>query len=1853
MKKIVEVFKEKRTYFKAISMVLILALMVQTVSVAVTAITESDVYIGGSSTELATVDETTANVVGEVEDHRNMYTKVYELQDGSFYEITSTKPLHENMDGNWVEPENDLTSPATVDEAIEYCEELSSAIDVSNNSGISTLSFDTSVPNSGELDYIVVNSSGTQYAKITSSRTMYISIPCTKYGKYTYNQVTIDCKLYVDCQNITTGNMYIHEINQSWSLDDEYITSDSILYDEATTIDTSTITESAPGEYSFDITDLFIKWEKGSKNNYGIAVKTDDTGKANIGGCYITRIYKTIDSLDTDFTYHTVDMGRAGTVYINDYTNSIVLARNELGLEGNVMPVELIRYFDFSKSYATTNPSGEGARWNYESSLKMVTSLTYSWETFEGSTINFVPDQGLYIWADSNGEGYVLTLDANAINYGDFSNVYITSPDGIKYQFGKAGKVSSIINTNINSTITIVYNSETMQNTIKYIEDGMNRRYIFNYSEQEYTLASGINTTVNVLSSVYAATYEFNSAGEPIYTKIKIGGADVEVLYEYTPLSNNHLALSKVTYPDGGICYYEYDSNDCLSRISDVDNRRLTLNYIGEAPSFAQQEDGTYITSFTPVEQHPCVVSYKEEVKNIDDDATSEGYVEYLEKSTVKISRHNNYQRTFTETVTTIENYVETETILSEESIQYNNKLKLLYMKNDKGEAYYADYSDDNGVPYLSQVISPEAYTNNVQNPSFETGRKSPWQFSGSSNPISVKSGTVDGDGNYFIRVLGDLEEKRIACQNVVINGSVNDVFVVGGNVKVNETIPVPGRFIGIQVYKCVLDEDDEYVASDELLCSVSFDQTLLNEAQFRLGAFKLTEDVEAVQFQFVNSVQTGQVDFDDAILYKSSSENVSFFDTNSTAIEFNTSLESGTSTITNDKGLITSEAYSNGEKAMLSRYIYNDKYNISSYTSNNNIITSYEYNDDAGILLSETIAGAKTEFAYTPMGALKEVSRATAGLTDNANEIKTTYSYSYDKIESVVAKGMKYTFVYNSFGNVKSVDIEPVEPITSSRASLISYNYSDDAVQSLDSITYVNGDTLHYTYDASGNVSSVSFSNINISTPIELYVYEYTNGSISRIIDKFSDREVIYSGEDYIVKEYVEDENVEGSATTYYSVTTNENGQKVASLFGNTYTYAENNIEYSSDTNETKYISGYSFGFDNATTSIEILSISDYFGRTVKSDTTFSSSADTSVKYTLSNTKTYKDYSATVGTDSIEATTNLISSYKSEIIKTTIDAETSVSTPTILNSFTTTYNYDAAGRITHIYYSQGTNTNELASYYEYDGAGQLILEVNPIEETLKKYKYDSNGNITSKEIYEGSSDFSFNRNSCVVFFPETSSPEIITYGYHDEYTDLMTSYNGNAIPFDSLGNPLKYYNGEDGNNTEYNLTWETNKLVSVETADGEMRYDYTYDPNGLRTSKIGYTIEKATNENEEDVIETSQITNYIWEDNSLVGYQVYLCDEEEPAELNIKIIYDDYNSPVGVHYTTSGLEDEDSSLEGIGMANDDILWFIKDGQGNVKGIYSDTSKYTIGCTYDASGNISLDISGGLMENLKEQIAAAEEAWKKALLTFVAALVVVAVTVYTLELGQTTYRSYIMDIETGLYYCNNRYYSPVYGRFINMSDPIQLTEEMENPLNANLFVYCENDPINSIASLDKSSYSLSAVGMQADMSSCFISPSGELGVEMIYDWSKNAMYSYYYYSGASTGYANRALNYLINAINHISSDSNISLKNLANWFKLNWSISLNYFSVYTDKSFSWPYSYSGVARSKPMSIDNYSGYRAIGNGYQVYGISFSPISPSGFNAAPKNVLRTRIAFTAQDIANYLSSNKTDIANSIT
>lgn len=70
------------------------------------------------------------------------------------------------------------------------------------------------------------------------------------------------------------------------------------------------------------------------------------------------------------------------------------------------------------------------------------------------------------------------------------------------------------------------------------------------------------------------------------------------------------------------------------------------------------------------------------------------------------------------------------------------------------------------------------------------------------------------------------------------------------------------------------------------------------------------------------------------------------------------------------------------------------------------------------------------------------------------------------------------------------------------------------------------------------------------------------------------------------------------------------------------------------------------------------------------------------------------------------------------------------------------------------------------------------------------------------------------------------------------------------------------------------------------------------------------------------------------------------------------------------------------------------------------------------------------------------------------------------------------YKGYYYDVETGLFFCNSRYYNPEWGRFLQVSNISSLNPSSINGLN--LYVYANNNPVG--ISYSSSSYGGSAGG---------------------------------------------------------------------------------------------------------------------------------------------------------------------------
>lgn len=118
---------KRSIWFKSLATFLAFIIVIQLLPLSVLAenITQS------SASDIS--NEQNMEVVGEVVDKRTEYQKTYELTDGTYYEITSSLPIHEKSGSEWVEPDISEDEPETTQEAEDYVKDLSENISESTN----------------------------------------------------------------------------------------------------------------------------------------------------------------------------------------------------------------------------------------------------------------------------------------------------------------------------------------------------------------------------------------------------------------------------------------------------------------------------------------------------------------------------------------------------------------------------------------------------------------------------------------------------------------------------------------------------------------------------------------------------------------------------------------------------------------------------------------------------------------------------------------------------------------------------------------------------------------------------------------------------------------------------------------------------------------------------------------------------------------------------------------------------------------------------------------------------------------------------------------------------------------------------------------------------------------------------------------------------------------------------------------------------------------------------------------------------------------------------------------------------------------------------------------------------------------------------------------------------------------------------------------------------------------------------------------------------------------------------------------------------------------------------------------
>ena len=188
----------------------------------------------------------------------------------------------------------------------------------------------------------------------------------------------------------------------------------------------------------------------------------------------------------------------------------------------------------------------------------------------------------------------------------------------------------------------------------------------------------------------------------------------------------------------------------------------------------------------------------------------------------------------------------------------------------------------------------------------------------------------------------------------------------------------------------------------------------------------------------------------------------------------------------------------------------------------------------------------------------------------------------------------------------------------------------------------------------------------------------------------------------------------------------------------------------------------------------------------------------DKSVSYTTGNNTVeygYTENDNTIISDSVKYNNSnvLSSSY-------TYDNNGNITVKDYGNSRSVINTYDAESRIS------STSYNNKTYNYTYDANSQLTAVSST--NYSASYAYDNRGNIANKTVNGTATTFSYS---------------------NDGWSDKLKSVNGTALTYDANGNLLTF--------GDKSFTWSSGRNLAQIT-DGNNTYSYTYDENGIRTSK-------------------------------------------------------------------------------------------------------------------------------------------------------------------------------------------------------------------------------------------------------------------------------------------------------------------------------------------------------------------------------------------------------------------------------
>jgi YD repeat-containing protein len=321
-------------------------------------------------------------------------------------------------------------------------------------------------------------------------------------------------------------------------------------------LDTQTVKN---GWYSWNITKAVKGWYT-EGNNYGIALKRDNPSSGNTaflssdchsaysaGWPLISIQYVNNTGIESCWTYHSQDMGRAGIGYINDYNGNVVFTHSDYTASDSRLALKIEHIY---------NSNDKNIEIGYGKGWKLNIHQRITEEVIDGTTYyKYLDSDGTnhYFYYDSTSKTYKCeSLEGIKFAKNSDGSYEITDKDKNKLHFVPGGYLKTITDTN-NNTNTILYDGVT----ISGVQDSLGR----------------------------ITTLQYTSGGTLIGITDPAGRT--------TRYAYNGIQLETITYPDGKASYYTYESNNNLSSVKSLDGAKLLYTYHGGSTSRAKT--ATYV----------------------------------------------------------------------------------------------------------------------------------------------------------------------------------------------------------------------------------------------------------------------------------------------------------------------------------------------------------------------------------------------------------------------------------------------------------------------------------------------------------------------------------------------------------------------------------------------------------------------------------------------------------------------------------------------------------------------------------------------------------------------------------------------------------------------------------------------------------------------------------------------------------------------------------------------------------------------------------------------------------------------------------------------------------------------------------------------------------------------------------------------------------------------------------------------------------------------------------------------------------------------------------------------------------